>query len=159
MGLLDTNVFIHAHTMDPFADECRRFLAALEQGHVEAVLEPLLLHELSFALPRYVRQMTRDDVARYLLMILSWEGVRADKALLVNAVERWWKTPGLSFADAYLETPATQRSCPVYTKNVRELVGQGVVVPQTLPSAPAHQPGTAGRARRRSRTRGDSEPG
>jgi hypothetical protein len=33
-GLLDTNVFIHAHTTDANGEECRRFLAALEAGSV-----------------------------------------------------------------------------------------------------------------------------
>jgi len=40
----------------------------------------------------------------------------------------------LAFVDSYLAALAAQRQCPVYTKNVREFVEQGVVVPQTLPS-------------------------
>ena len=62
-GLVDTNVFIHAHASDRFSAECRAFLRALEQGQVRARLEPIILHELSYALPRYVKQMTRQEVA------------------------------------------------------------------------------------------------
>lgn len=133
-GLLDTNPFIHAHTLDRWSEECRLFLSALERGDVRAFLEPLILHELSYALPRYVQQMTRTQVAEYLLMVLSWPGVQGDKDVMVDAVERWRDTPGLSFADGYLAARAAQRQCPVYTKNVRELEGQGATVPQPLPA-------------------------
>ena len=135
-GLLDTNVFIHAHTNDAWAAECRAFLAELERGTVTAVLEPLVLHELSYALPHYVKQMTRDQVGEYLLMALRWPGVQADKDTLVETVMRWRVTPGLAFVDAYLATLAHQRNCPVYSKNVRELSGQGVDVPACLPGGP-----------------------
>lgn len=54
-GLLDTNVVVHAHTTDARSEECRRFLRALESGTVRARLEPLILHELSYALPHYVK--------------------------------------------------------------------------------------------------------
>jgi predicted nucleic acid-binding protein len=133
-GLLDTNVFIHAHASDRFTEECRRFLLAVEQGKVRAHLEPLIFHELSYALPHYIKQMTRDQVAEYLLMVLSWKGIQGDKDLMVDAVERWHSTSRLAFADAYLAALATRRQCTVYTKNVRELEGQGVTVPQPLPS-------------------------
>lgn len=133
-GLLDTNVFIHAHASDSATQECRRFLAALEQGRIRARLEPLILHELSYALPHFVKQMTRRHVAEYLLMVLSWDGVLGDKDIMVGAVHRWDGTRGLSFADAYLAAVAADRRCPVYTKNVRELEGQGATVPQPLPS-------------------------
>jgi predicted nucleic acid-binding protein len=140
-GLVDTNVFIHAHATDPLSDECRRFLAALARGDIRARLEPLILHELSYALPRYAKQMRRDDVAAYLLMVLGWDGIQGEKDVLADAVERWRRTPGLSFADAYLAALATQQQCPVYTKNVRELSGQGVSVPEPLPrSADADSP-------------------
>ncbi len=134
-GLLDTNVFIHAHTTDHYADECRRFLATLEAGGARAYIDPLVLHELSYALPHYVQQMTRAQVGEYLLMVLSWEGIQGDKDLMVDAVERWRALAGLSFVDAYLAALARRRQAPVYTKNVRELAGQGVIVPEPLPVA------------------------
>jgi predicted nucleic acid-binding protein len=132
-GLLDTNIFIHAHSTDAHAGECRQFLAALEAGQVRAHLEPLILHELSYALPRYVKQMTRQDVAEYMLMLLSWEGVVGEKDLMAEAVQRWAGTPGLSFADAYLAALASRQGCVVFTKNLRELRGQGAEAPDPLP--------------------------
>ncbi len=121
-GLLDTNIFIHAHSTDPHGEECRRFLLALEAGQVRARLEPLIVHELSYALPRYIKQMTRQQVAEYVLMVLSWPGIEGEKALMSETVRRWSGTPGLSFADAYLAALAADRQCRVlqcrvFTKN------------------------------------------
>ena len=133
-GLLDTNVFIHAQAQDPASHECVLFLSALEAGQVQAILDPIILHELSYVLPRYLQQMTRMDIAEYLLMVLSWDGVRGEKGVLVDAVERWRATPGLSFADAHLAALASDQGRPVYSKNLRELRGQGVEVPDPLPT-------------------------
>lgn len=107
-GLLDTNVFIHALTHDRLSEECLRFLEALERADLEARLEPIVLHELSYALPHYRNQMTRVEVAEYLLAILAWEGVVADKELLIETVERWRDSAGLAFVDAYLASLATR---------------------------------------------------
>ena len=132
-GLLDTNVFIHAHTRDSASDECRRFLTSLEAGRVKARLDPIVLHGLSYALPHYMKQMTKRDVASYLLMVLGWGAVEGEKAIMVDAVERWRDTPRLSFADAFLAALAADQGRVVYSKNVRELRGQGVEVPSPLP--------------------------
>ncbi len=77
--------------------------------------------------------MSRTDVAEYLLMILGWEGIQGDTVVMVDTVERWRDTPGLSFADAYLAALAAARQCVVYTKNVRELRRQATTVPDPLP--------------------------
>ena len=98
------------------------------------MLEPLVLHELSYALPHYAKQLTRDKVAEYLLMVLSWDGVHGDKDTMVETVMRWRATSGLAFVDAYLATLARQWGCAVFTKNVRELTAQGASVPLRLPS-------------------------
>ena len=132
-GLLDTNVFIHAYTTDRHSQECRGFLAAVERGDVEARLEPLVLHELSYVLPRYLKQLSRVEVADYLLMVLGWRGVRGDTDLLVDTVQRWRAARRLAFVDAYLLALAFREGCSIHTKNVAELAGQGVSVPQTLP--------------------------
>jgi predicted nucleic acid-binding protein len=132
-GLLDTNVFLHAQTADSHSEECRRFLAALEAGRVRAHIEPLVLHELSYALKHYLKQLTREQIALYLLTVLSWDGVTGDKQTMVDAVERWRVTPGLAFVDAYLAATAARHRCAVYTKIVAELEGQGVAVPNPLP--------------------------
>jgi predicted nucleic acid-binding protein len=135
-GLLDTNVFLHAQTTDRFGEECRRFLTSLEDGERSASLEPLVLHELSYVLPIVVKQMGRRDVADYLLTVLSWPGVRGEKDLMADTVQRWRDAPNLSFVDAFLASLAARRHCPVYTKNVRDLTGQGALVPDPLPSGP-----------------------
>jgi hypothetical protein len=84
--------------------------------------------------------MTRGDMAEYLLMVLSWDGVVGEKALMAEAVQRWAVTPGLSFADAFLAAVASHRHCQVFTKNVRELRGQGVSAPDPLPDGTLRGP-------------------
>lgn len=132
-GLIDTNVFIHAYANDAHTSECRRFLVAVEQGRVEAHLEPMVLHELSYALPRYIKQITRDQLAAYMLMVLKWAGVRGERDLMADAVHRWHATRGLSFVDAFLAARASRDNGSVFTKNIQELRGQGMDVPDPLP--------------------------
>lgn len=132
-GLLDTNIFLHAHTSDAHAEECRQFLALIESGRLRARLEPIVLHELSYVLPRYIKRMTKRDVAEYLMTVLSWVGIVGDKDLMIETVQRWSGTPSLSFADAYVAIRAAHLQCPVFTKNLRELRGQGAVAPDPLP--------------------------
>jgi predicted nucleic acid-binding protein len=134
VGLIDTNVFIHALTHDSQAEECLRFLDALAAGELQAQLEPLVLHELSYAVRHYRKGMSRPEIAEYLLAVLAWQGVLADKGLLVKVVERWRDHPALAFVDAYLATLAATQRCPVYTKNASELRQQGVQVPDPLPT-------------------------
>jgi predicted nucleic acid-binding protein len=62
-GLIDTNVFLHAAAGDRHGQECERFLNDVEQGRTSVVLDVLVVHELSHALPRYRQQMKRVDVA------------------------------------------------------------------------------------------------
>lgn len=132
-GLLDTNVFIHAQTRDEHSEECLEFLETLRAGRRQAQIEPLVLHELSYALPHYRKGMSRSEVAEYLLAILGWDGVGGDKDLMVSTVQRWRDTPGLAFVDAYLAALAIRDGCVVYTKNVGELIRQGVDAPSPLP--------------------------
>jgi predicted nucleic acid-binding protein len=133
-ALLDTNVFIHAQTTDQHSAECPRFIEALDRGDVQARLDPLVLHEISYTLPHYRKQLSRGDLATYLLWIISLPGVVADKGVLVDTVQRWRDTPKLAFVDAYVAALGTALGAPVFTKNVRELRNQGVVVPEPLPS-------------------------
>ncbi|MGH2458206.1 MAG: PIN domain-containing protein [Chloroflexota bacterium] len=132
-GLLDTNVLIHAQTRDEHAEECLGFLEALQVGRRRARIEPLVLHELSYALPHYRKGMTRSEVAECLLAILGWDGVTGDKSVMVSTVQRWRDTAGLAFVDAYLATLAIRDGCAVYTKNAGELTRQGVEAPSPLP--------------------------
>ena len=133
-GFVDTNVFVHAQTYDQHAEECLRLLEGLRAGTVQAQIEPLVLHELSYALPHYRKEMGRAEIGEYLLAVLAWEGLTGDKGLLINAVERWRNTPGLAFVDAYLAARAARTESPVFTKNVAELRAQGITVPNPLPS-------------------------
>jgi predicted nucleic acid-binding protein len=133
-GLVDTNVFIHAISNDAHSDECAAFLEALERGEVEARLDALVLHELSYALSHYRRDLSRDDVADYLVTVVALDGIVAEKALLVDAITRWRAGGRLAFVDAYLAAVAARDGVPVYTKNSRELRAQGVEVPEPLPS-------------------------
>jgi len=135
IGLVDTNVFIHALTHDDQAEECLRFLEAVAAGQLLVRLEPIVLHELSYALRHYRKEMSRTEVAEYLLAVLAWEGIVADRGLLVATVERWRDHSSLAFVDAYLAARALADVCPVYSKNVSELVKQGVQVPSPLPSS------------------------
>lgn len=132
-GLIDTNVFIHAQTYDSYAEECLQFLEAIREGRTQARLDPTVVHELSYALPHYRKGMTRGEVAEYLLAVLGWEGFTGEKGVLVDAVQRWRDTPRLAFVDAYLSALAAGDTCPIYTKNVSELMKQGVEVPDPLP--------------------------
>ena len=134
LGLLDTNVVVHAFANDANSEECARHLRALRDGRAQALVEPVVLHELTYVLPQFVQQMARRDVSAFLLELVGWEAVRGDKPVLVGALERWRDTPGLGFVDAYLAALATRRGLPVYTKNIREFARQRVNVPNPLPT-------------------------
>jgi predicted nucleic acid-binding protein len=88
-GFVDTNVFIHAIATDAHSVECQRFLLLVERGEIRVSLEATVLHELSYMLKRFHKQMTRQDIADYLLLMLGWPGVQADKIVLIDAVGRW----------------------------------------------------------------------
>jgi hypothetical protein len=66
--------------------------------------------------------------------VLSWVGIVGETDLLIETAERWAGTPGLSFVDAYLAAFATRYRCRVFTKNLREMSGQGVDAPSPLPT-------------------------
>jgi predicted nucleic acid-binding protein len=133
-GLLDTNVLLHAHTSDQRADECRRFLSAVARGGETVVIDPLVAHEITYALPRLRKQMARVDVANYVLQVLTWTGVRGDKDLLAQAVRIWRDRPGVGFVDAFLLARALWENRPISSKNRRDLANQGADVPDPLPS-------------------------
>lgn len=132
-GLIDTNVFIHARTYDAHPEQCLNFLEAVQRGAILTPLDPVVLHELCYALPHYRKGMSRSDIAEYLLAVLAWEGIVADKAFLIEAVERWRDAPGLAFVDAYLSARAARDDSPVFSKKVAELEAQGISIPNPLP--------------------------
>lgn len=131
-GLLDTNVVVHSFEPGPLGVECSTFLRDLEAGRAQAVLDPLVVHELTYVLPRYLKQFTRSDVAGYLTDLVNLRGIIADKILLIEALRLWATTSGLGFVDAYLVTRARRENRQIYTKNVRELAQLGATIPQPL---------------------------
>ena len=133
VGLIDTNIFLHAPTTDVSSEECRRFLVRLARGEEQAELDILVVHELTYTLPRVVKQMDRRQVAAYVLMVIGWPRIVADKATLHDVVQRWGRSQGLAFVDAYVAVRANREGREVYTKNVRELLAQGATVPDPLP--------------------------
>jgi predicted nucleic acid-binding protein len=135
-GLIDTNVFLRAITRDTHADEYRAFLALIEQGQIQVQIDPLVIHELSYTLPRLRQHRTRDEVAAFLLTLLTWPGIIGDKVLLVDAIQRWQAVDGLGFVDAFLTARAIRERWAIYTKNIRHFTNQGIEIPDPLPSMP-----------------------
>ena len=134
-GILDTNVLVHGLMRDTVSEECRRLLRAIGSGQERAILDPLVVHEATYALQRVVR-LSRGATADYLLDVSNWPGIIADRPVLADALGRWKTTQGLGFVDAYLAARAAIEDLPIYPKNVRELVAQGATVPDPLPGTP-----------------------
>ena len=78
-GYVDTNVFLHAQANDANTTACRTLLRAAAAGTVILRLDPLVLHELTYVLPRYVKAMTRADVALYGRSVLQWPGIHLEE--------------------------------------------------------------------------------
>jgi predicted nucleic acid-binding protein len=135
VGVVDTNVFVHARTSDAQSGECRRFLRLVERGEAQMWLDPLVVHELSYVLSRGWPGVGRQRIGAYLRQLLDWPGVlAADADLLRATLDRWSRVDGLGFVDAYLVELAGQRGgAPIYSKNVRQLRAQGARVPDPLP--------------------------
>ena len=57
-------------------------------GTIRARLEPLVLHELTYALPRVVKQATRTDIAAYIAIVLGWPGIQGEIEVVRDTVER-----------------------------------------------------------------------
>lgn len=138
-GLLDTNVIIHALANDSHSAECRRFVDRVENGTTTVWLEPAVLHEISYALPRYLKQLSRHDIAQTLVSILNWKGVRREVESMRRAVNLWADNPGLAFVDAYLAALSLDRELPIFTKNAGELNALGARVLSPLPGTEATQ--------------------
>lgn len=132
IGFVDTNVFIHALTNDPLSDECLAFLNALERGEQSAYLHTMVVHELTYAIPRYLKGITRLGIAEYVYSVLSWPGIVVDDDLLVEVIRTWARTTH-GFVDVYLSVLARKHNVAIFTKNVRHLKELGAVVPDPLP--------------------------
>ena len=131
-GIIDTNIFVTALMRDSHTSECRSFLRMLEEGTAFARLDVLVVHELTYSLPRSAK-MSKPAIVSYLNEILTWPGIIADKSTLLAAIQTWSRTASLSFVDAYLGTLAKMDGCEIYTKNIKDFVPQGVTTPVRLP--------------------------
>lgn len=132
-GFVDTNVFMHALTRDENSAECRAFLECLRQGTLRVRLEPYVVHELTYALPRLEKRWTRERLAEFLLMVIGLPGIDCDRSLLESALSRWVSSQRVSFVDALLWAEALHSATAVYTINDQDFRSASVVAPRPLP--------------------------
>ena len=133
VGFVDTNVFIHALSRDSHQEECVAFLEAVQTGTIRVRLHPSVVHELSYALPRYLQHMTRADVGEFILSVLSWPGIVSDDPFIGHAIRVWMNSGAVQFVDAYLGVIAQAHGVDVFTKNIQHFEDAGVSVPRSLP--------------------------
>ena len=128
-GIIDTSVVVHAFGNDPDTAAAQAFLDRVEAGHASIIVDPLVVHELTYAFSRVSRQFPRERVAEIALSLVD-VGVRStsDDALR-RGIEIWRDTPGLSFVDAYLGSRALEEGMPVYSVNRKDFLRQGVDAP------------------------------
>ncbi len=124
LGWLDANVFIHPlFTRDPHAARCREILRSIEAGKAEAWLDPVTVHELTYALqkiPQFRDQ--RQMIVDYLLPLIVLDGIRmADKPSAVVALRLW--AEGSRFGGARLAALAQVGGLPVCSVNRRDFPG------------------------------------
>ena len=139
-GRVDTNVFVHALKNDPQSEECRAFVLLLKEGKIRARLEPYVVHELAYVLPRRLPDWNRQQIAAFLLNLLDWPGIDSDRQILESALIQWSQSPKISFVDAILLAESARDGAPIYTKNVKDFENRGVEVPDPLPGAAPSDP-------------------
>jgi predicted nucleic acid-binding protein len=109
-------------------------LTAIRDGAITAILDPLVVHEITYGLPRFAKQMSRGDIAEHLESLLSSRGIVAEKIILSKALQLWRDNPGIGFVDCYLAAKAGESKVSVFTVNVRHLRRLGADVPDPLPA-------------------------
>jgi predicted nucleic acid-binding protein len=134
VGLLDSNVLIHALTRDEQGDDCRAFLRQVQSGVQQILLTSIVVHEVAYAMGRYAKQMSREEIGDYLISFMALPAVEIDDELLIDAVRIWSRTPGLGFVDAYLGIRAEQDRVPVFTKNLKHFRRFDIELPDPLES-------------------------
>ena len=112
-----------------WSSACRRFLKDVAAGNVMVTIEPIVVHELTYAISRVRKDLDRKAVADTILVLLSGAGVDEPTGLIAGAVEAWRDTPQLSFVDAYLGAKSLAEDRPVYTVNRKDFLRQGVDAP------------------------------
>ena len=132
LGLLDTNVLIHAFANDQEGDDCRAFLEQVRAGERSVLLTTVVVHEFTYAVGRYRKQMHRQDIADYLVGLMALPAVHLDDDAMFETVRTWGSEPKIAFVDAYLAVRAQREGRPVFTKNVKHFQGCDVEVPDPL---------------------------
>ena len=124
-GWLDTNIFIHAQTRDRHSDACRRVMNQLAGGEAKGRIDPVVAHELTYALMSKFG-FTKRMAADYINMILTWEGVEVvgGKEPMISAI-CIWQEQNIGFADALLAARAMLDGTQVLTVNVRHIAAAG----------------------------------
>jgi predicted nucleic acid-binding protein len=124
LGVLDTSVFLAVFfPNDPNARRCADIIRALEDGRAVGWIDPLVVHELSYAAQRIRRFSSPAGIQEYVSSIIRLEGVQAeDKESLLEALSRW-AVEGVSFVDAWLAVRAKGHSARVCTINEKDFPG------------------------------------
>lgn len=122
-GWLDATIFVHAlFANDPHRKRCIEILEALESGEGEGWIDVVVVHELTYVLPRALPKVfnSRSAVAEYLLSFLTLGTVHSpDMDVIVASLQRW-SSSQVGFADARLLTLAESGGLPVCTVNKRD---------------------------------------
>lgn len=122
-GWLDTTIFIHVlFKNDIHQSRCDEILESLESGKGEAWIDPIVIHELTYVLPRALPAVFNDrkKIADYLLSFLTLDTLHAHrKEILITSIQ-YWSTSNVAFADARLTTLAESDNLPVCTVNQRD---------------------------------------
>jgi predicted nucleic acid-binding protein len=126
LGWLDTNLFIHSLSQrDTHYRRCTEIVKDLARGDAEGWIDVVVVHELTYTLPRFDRQ--RFDSAgachQYIRSILSYPGVRADDKDELLEILAEWDFAHIGFADARLRVLARRRNLPVCSVNRRDFSG------------------------------------
>lgn len=128
-AILDSNVVLESVKTGQMSEVCGRLLRSVGDGDLRVVVEPLVVHELTYIIPRYLKQATREKIAQIILSVLHSPGAEDPAGLLIQAVMTWRDIPELSFVDAYLGTLAEAQGRRVFTLNKRDFDLQGVDAP------------------------------
>lgn len=132
LGFLDTNVLIHAFATDRQGADCRAFLEQVRKGERSVLLTIVVVHEFTYAVGRYLKQLSRKDIADYLVSLMALPAVHLDDDAVFATVRTWGSDPRIAFVDAYLAVRAQREGRPVFTKNVKHFQGCDVEVPDPL---------------------------
>jgi len=126
-GWLDANLFIHVlFPGDPHSSRCREILDALMDGSGVGYLDPVTVHELTYALQKVRPESFSDrkEVFKYLSAFITLDTVHIDeKDTLLKGLWYWAAGRVDKFGDGRLRALAEDRETPVYTVNKRDFIG------------------------------------